>query len=145
MIRYSLKCQNEHTFDSWFQSASAFDKLQDTKMVTCAICGSTEIEKAIMAPQVRPDRINKKPAVTDRPLSGPASAAEQAIAEMRKKIEDTSENVGTDFAKEARAIHNGDAPARSIYGEAKIKEAKELADDGIDVTPLPWRDRRNSN
>jgi hypothetical protein len=64
---------------------------------------------------------------------------------MRKKVEDNSENVGTNFAAEARAIHDGDAPERSIYGEAKIEDAKALVEDGINVTPLPWGNKGKTN
>lgn len=142
MIRYSLKCEKDHTFDSWFQSAEAFEKLLNNGMVTCSVCGALGVGKAIMTPQVRPASKNTKP---KSPLSAPASSAEQAVTEMRKKVEENSENVGTDFAKEARAIHEGDAPERPIYGEAKIQDAKDLIDDGIKVTPLPWSDKGKTN
>jgi len=144
MIRYSLKCENGHAFDSWFQSAEAFDKLLTAGMVTCSVCGSVKVEKAIMAPQVQAARKTAtKP--SKHPLSTPASPAEKALAEMRKKVEENSENVGKNFAQEARAIHEGDAPERPIHGEAKVEEAKELMDDGISVTPLPWADKDKAN
>lgn len=142
MIRYNLKCEQGHTFDSWFQSAEAYEKLLSAGMVTCSVCGALGVEKAIMAPQVRVAR-NKKQ--KSGPLTAPASPAEQALAEMRKKVEENSENVGKNFAQEARAIHDGDAPERSIYGEAKIEDAKSLIDDGISVTPLPWGNKGKAN
>jgi hypothetical protein len=149
MIRYSLKCDKDHSFDSWFQSAEAFSKLMDAGMVTCSVCGTLGVEKAIMAPQVRPARkAAKEPVHTEPkvgPLSAPASPAEQALSEMRKKVEENSENVGKEFAAEARAIHDGDAPKRAIYGEAKIEDAKSLIEDGIAVTPLPWGDKGKAN
>lgn len=142
MIRYSLKCENDHSFDSWFQSAESFEKLLGADMVNCSVCGASNVEKAIMAPQVR---INQKKDRSSGPLSSPASPAEQAMAEIRKKVEENSENVGENFAAEARAIHAGDAPERSIYGEAKIQDAKALIDDGIGVTPLPWGSKNKVN
>ncbi len=147
MIRYSLICDKDHNFDSWFQSADAFDKLNAAGLANCAVCGSAKITKAVMAPRVRPARSAaampaEKPA--DKPLSAPASPAEQALAEMRKKIEKSSENVGDDFAREARAIHYGEAPERAIYGEARPEEAKRLIDDGIPVAPLPWSSRKTN-
>ena len=149
MIRYSLKCEQDHTFDSWFQSAGAFSKLMDAGMVTCSVCGTLGVEKAIMAPQVRPAGKSAEKPVTATPkagpLSAPASPAEQALAEMRKKVEENSENVGKEFASEARAIHDGDAPKRAIHGEAKIEDAKSLIEDGIAVTPLPWGDKGKTN
>ncbi len=142
MIRYNLKCDNDHSFDSWFQSAVAFEKLLGAGMVNCSVCGTSHVEKAIMAPQVR---MAHKKDMQSGPLSAPASPAEQAMAEIRKKVEENSENVGNDFAAEARAIHAGDAPERSIYGEAKVQDAKALIDDGIRVTPLPWGNKSKAN
>ena len=143
MIQYSLKCENDHSFDSWFASADAYDKLADNGMVSCAVCGSTKVSKAIMAPRVRTTKGKEAPA--DPKLQTEKSAAEQAIAEMRAQVEQNSEYVGTNFATEARSMHLGDAPERAIYGEAKPEEAKSLIEDGIPVTPLPFMPTRKSN
>ena len=145
MISYTLKCEDGHTFDSWFQSAEAFEKLLEQGMVTCSVCGALGVEKAVMAPRVRASRDKAEAPKTDgRPLSRPASPAEQALAELRRKVEAQSEDVGDRFASEARAIHDGDAPERSIYGQAKPDEAKALIDDGIPVAPLPWGNRKTN-
>ena len=77
-------------------------------------------------------------------LSKPASPAEQALAELRKKIVANSEDVGTEFAREARAIHEGEAPERPIIGEARANEARALIEDGIPVAPLPWQSRKSN-
>ena len=143
MIQYSLKCENDHGFDSWFASADAYDKLADNGMVSCAVCGSTKVSKAIMAPRVRTTKGKEAPAAQTLPTE--KSAAEQAMAEMRAKVEQNSEYVGTNFATEARSMHLGDAPERAIYGEAKPEEAKSLIEDGIPVTPLPFMPTRKSN
>ena len=135
MIRFDLKCSNGHRFDSWFGSGADFDKLMAAGMVGCAICGDTQVEKAVMAPRL---------AKAERPLSAPASPAEQAVSEMRKKIEESADNVGTGFAAEARRIHEGEAPERPIYGEAKIEDAKALIDEGIPIAPLPWGNRKTN-
>ncbi|MFQ5621788.1 MAG: DUF1178 family protein [Paracoccaceae bacterium] len=140
MIRYSLKCSIGHSFDSWFASGEAFEKLVGAGSVCCAVCGDTDIQKAIMAPRVL---TGGQPEDESPPsLRGPASPAEQALAEIRRKIEAHSENVGRRFAEEARAIHEGLAPKRSIYGEARIEEAKALIEEGVPVAPLPWSSRR---
>lgn len=136
MIRYDLKCTNGHAFDSWFGSSADFDKLKSAGMVSCSICGDSAVEKAVMAPRVS--------TTEDRPLSTPASPAEQMVKELRKKVEDSADDVGTDFAAEARKIHAGDAPERAIYGEAKLEDAKSLIDDGVPVTPLPWGNRKTN-
>lgn len=149
MIKYTLKCSEGHKFDSWFQSAEAFEKLLSAGMVTCSVCGALGVEKAIMAPQIRTTRrtqapVDDVPVEKTGPLSEPASPAEQALSEMRKMVEETSEDVGDNFVSEARAIHDGDAPERPIYGQAKIEDAKELADEGIKVVPLPWGNKRTN-
>ena len=136
MISYALKCSKDHRFDSWFQSAAAFDKLKAAGMVTCSVCGDSAVEKAIMAPRV---------ATSEAKLSTPASPAEQAMAEMRKYVEENATDVGKNFAKEARAMHDGEAPERAIYGVADAKEAKALIDDGVPVAPLPFIPKQKAN
>ena len=140
MIRYNLKCANDHRFESWFQSAAAFDSLHKAGHVTCPECGSGEVEKALMAPPVRPGR--KAPAAPPEDpapsLTAPETEKERALAELRRKIEDNSDYVGMNFAAEARAMHDGNTPHRSIYGEAKPDDAKKLLEDGVPVAPLPF-------
>lgn len=143
MIRYALSCPNDHNFESWFQSAEAFDRLKAAGQVSCVVCGATEVAKSLMAPAVRPARKLDEPA--PRPLSAPTNPAEQALAALRRKIEENSEYVGMNFATEARAIHDGDAPERPIYGEARLDEAKRLIEDGVPVAPLPFMPGRKSN
>lgn len=147
MIQFTLKCAEGHRFDSWFQSTEAFDKLMGAGLVSCAVCGGVDVEKALMAPRVRPARAAAPApaAAPGRPLSAPASPAEQALAALKKKIEESSDYVGLNFAREARAIHDGTAPDRAIYGEAKPDEARKLIEDGIPVAPLPFVPGRKSN
>ncbi|MEL6597307.1 MAG: DUF1178 family protein [Pseudomonadota bacterium] len=139
MIRFALKCENDHRFESWFASGTAFETLKSKGHVACAICGSDQVVKDIMAPRVSTAR------TSEQPLSAPANAAEQAIAEMRKHFEDTADYVGKSFAKQAREIHDGTAPDRAIYGEANVQEAKKLLEDGVPVLPLPFTPNRKAN
>ncbi len=143
MIQYALKCVDGHSFDSWFQSAGAFDKLVAAEMVSCAVCGTTQVEKAIMTPRVSSVRAPEadKPAPSIR-LSSPA---ERAIRAMRRRIERESDYVGLNFAAEARAMHEGDAPERAIYGEARPEDARKLVEDGVPVAPLPFLPNRRNN
>jgi len=138
MIRYTLTCENDHRFESWFQSSSAYDDLEKAGHLSCAVCGSAKVSRALMAPSV-PAKGNKAD------LSAPASDAEQALTKMRKEIEDNSDYVGLGFAQEARKMHDGEVPERAIYGEAKLDEAKKLIDDGVPVTPLPFTPKRKTN
>ncbi|MEX0307960.1 MAG: DUF1178 family protein [Ruegeria sp.] len=151
MIQYALKCSKGHSFDSWFQSAAAFDKLSAAGMVTCAVCGCDKVEKAVMTPRVRPAR--KVSAKNDRTsvsadqinMVTPTPEIEEVLVELRRKVEENSDYVGKDFASEARKIHLGDAPERAIYGEAKPEEAKSLIEDGVPVAPLPFVPSRKTN
>ncbi len=148
MIQYALKCADGHDFDSWFQSAASYDKLAAAGMVQCSICGSGKVEKAMMTPRVRPERQVAEapdPKTPERPLSKPANAAEQALSELRRKVEESSDYVGGNFASEARAMHQGDAPERPIYGEAKLEEARALVEEGIPIAPLPFLPNRKVN
>ena len=152
MIRYALKCSKDHGFDSWFQSAEAFDKLRLRGLVTCMVCGDKTIAKSLMAPSVRPARnvarnvaLPEAPAKPVRPLSEPANQLETAIAAMRRQIEENSDYVGMSFAAEARRIHAGTAPERSIWGEARPDEARALIEDGVAVAPLPFIPARKTN
>lgn len=145
MIQFTLKCAQGHRFDSWFQSAAAYDKLGAAGMVACAICGETRVEKALMAPRLGTARDPVETAPAPGPLSAPASPAEQALAELRRKIEANADYVGADFATEARAMHAGTSPERPIWGEARADEARRLIEDGVPVAPLPFVPARKTN
>lgn len=131
MIRYDLKCDKGHSFDSWFASADAFDALEKAGHLTCPECGSTKVTKSLMAPKVRSSRKAAS-------LSKAETEKEKALAKLRDEVEKNSDYVGMNFAAQARAMHDGDAPARPIYGEAKLEDAKSLIEDGVPVAPLPF-------
>ena len=140
MIKYKLQCKNLHQFESWFSSSDAYEKLNKGKLLSCEICGSDSISKSLMSPSV-----NSKENKPLKEVLKPNLNKEQIILkELKKEIEKNCEYVGENFEKEARAIHFGDSPERSIYGKTTIKEAKSLYEDGIPVTPLPWIDRKTN-
>ncbi len=153
MIQFTLKCSAGHRFDSWFGSAEAFDKLRAAGMVACSVCGTTEVDKAPMAPHVSSGRKTEatttdekpQPETRSRPLTQQAHPAEQALARLRRHVEAHSEYVGADFAREARDMHAGIAPERAIHGEARAEEARALIEDGVPVAPLPFRTDTKSN
>ncbi|MEM8980388.1 MAG: DUF1178 family protein [Pseudomonadota bacterium] len=147
MIRYALTCSEGHKFESWFSDAAGYDALKAAGHLTCAICGSSNVEKALMAPKIAtsdavaiPEKTNQAPN-----LSEPLSAEEKAISEMRRKIEETSDYVGKDFATQARDMHEGTIQERPIYGEANGAEAKSLIEDGVPILPLPFKPNRKAN
>ena len=136
MIRYSLRCDREHLFDSWFGSSADFDRLTAAGLVACAVCDLSLSRRTSWRRTSRP-RPRPEPA-------GPGFAGREALAEFRRHVEATSENVGRDFAAEARRIHEGVSAERPIIGEARPAEARALVEDGIPVAPLPWGNRRTS-
>jgi hypothetical protein len=151
MIRYSLRCDRGHGFESWFQSSSAYDTQVKRKLVNCPTCGSAGIEKAIMAPQIvsKKGRASAVPApdaapATDvaAPTSTPLMMAQERelrakLKELRDHIVKNADNVGERFPNEARKMHYGDIEHRPIYGEASPDEARSLIDEGVEVSPLP--------
>ncbi|MDG1281848.1 MAG: DUF1178 family protein [Pseudorhodobacter sp.] len=159
MIRYSLKCAEGHGFESWFQSASAFESLQGAGHVTCPACNSAKVSKVLMAPAIpkkgrsatapaAPDEAAPTPQTApgrDRPLSAPSIPQEAALAALRREVERNSEYVGGSFALEARKMHEGMGPGRNIHGEARLEDAKKLIEDGIPIMPLPFLPGRKTN
>lgn len=150
MIRYSLKCDKAHRFDSWFQNAAAFAALAAAGQLGCPVCGSLTVEKDLMAPNVVVPKAAERASVADTTaappsLSEPASDLEAAIAALRRQIAENSEYVGMNFASEARRIHEGAAPERAIHGEARPEEARKLIEDGLPVAPLPFLPGRKVN
>ncbi len=149
MIQFTLKCSNNHRFDSWFQSSGTYDKLERAGMITCAVCGDATVTKAVMAPRVVHQR-SAEPAAP-RSEAKPAEdkqadpAAVRALAALKAHIESTSDYVGTNFVREARAMHEGSAPARAIYGEARPEEARRLLAEGVPIAALPFVPKRNTN
>lgn len=139
MIRYALKCTEGHSFESWFQSAEAYDALAAKGLMSCAVCGGTGVTKALMAPRVSaaegPE--TAPPAPPERPLSAPAHPAEQMLRTLREHLQKNSTYVGGRFAEEARAMHLGEADERAIHGEASPAEAKSLIEEGVPIAPLP--------
>ena len=145
MITYSLRCSKSHDFDSWFQSALAYEKLLAAGQISCPVCGDPGVEKTLMAPAVRPARNAGVGAVAKPNLREPQSELEAALAELRRQVEANSEYVGLNFAAEARRMHDGDIDPRAIYGEAKPDEARALIEDGVPVAPLPFMPPRKAN
>ncbi len=159
MIRYTLVCEREHNFESWFANSAAYDKQVKRALVGCPICGSTKVEKAIMAPRLaRSDKPIEAPPPTATPSAPPVSEAPAPVAmmspqerefrtklrELRDHLTKNAENVGRKFPDEARKMHYGEIEHRSIYGEASPQEAKDLHEEGIEFHPLPvLPDERN--
>ena len=162
MIRYALNCERGHVFESWFQNSAAYEKQVKRSLVTCPVCGSAKVEKAIMAPRiaagspdddiVAPQLNAPAPAATPaQPGKAPMAMISAPERELRRKLKEIRDHivknasyVGSRFPEEARKIHYGDAEHRSIDGEASPEDAKALHEEGIEFHPLPsLPDERN--
>ena len=153
MIRYTLRCDRGHAFESWFQSSSVYESQEKRKLVTCPACGSAKVERAIMAPQIISrkgrDDVLPAPALVPTPVADVAAPASTPLMmaqerelraklkELRDHIVKNADNVGERFPNEARKMHYGDIEHRPIYGEASPDEARALIDEGVEVSPLP--------
>jgi hypothetical protein len=139
MIRYALTCDRGHGFDAWFGSSDTYDEQAEALAIVCPDCGSVAVRKAPMAPNIlKGARAPGAPArEATPPDAGKGKQTYGLLRELRAHLKAHAEDVGPQFAEEARKMHFGETPARSIYGEASVEEARELADDGIPVFPLP--------
>jgi hypothetical protein len=160
MIRYNLRCERGHAFESWFQSSAAYESQEKRKLVNCPACGSAKVERAIMAPQIvskkgRDNRENARDSSKENSMPAAAATTDIAAAgstplmmaqerelraklkELRDHIVKNADNVGERFPNEARKMHYGDIEHRPIYGEASPDEARALIDEGVEVSPLP--------
>jgi hypothetical protein len=152
VIRYALICEGGHEFESWFSDSAAYDKQVKRKLVTCPVCDSAKVEKAIMAPRLaRKDKSSSAPEPAEAPAPMPVPAAPAApvmispqerefrvkLKELRDHLTSNSDNVGRKFPEEARKMHYGEIEHRSIYGEASPDDAKALHEEGIEFHPLP--------
>jgi hypothetical protein len=148
MIRYSLRCKNEHEFEAWFRSGAAYEKGVGT---ACPVCGSRKVEKALMAPALaRSAKVGNvgKPEAAEPPEKSEKvtlaaapdprlKAMREALKAIRRHVVENAEHVGDRFAEEARKMHYDEVEPRAIYGEATSEEAEALAEEGIEFQPLP--------
>ena len=139
MILFDLKCENNHTFEGWFASSSNYEEQLKKKMIVCPYCNSTKIKKSLMAPNINTKSISKnnKKAIAQKNL-------ENQIKKFRKYIEKNTDNVGKNFAEEARKIYYGETKSRPIRGESTEKEAQELVEEGIPFSKLPWQTKEDA-
>jgi hypothetical protein len=159
MIHYQLHCGNDHDFDGWFANSAGFEEQQARGLISCPHCGNADVRRALMAPAIG-KKGNSSIAVApveEREESVPVPAMPVAMPEpvisdqmlelihkVRAEVEKHCDYVGNDFAEEARKIHYGEAEARGIYGETTLDQAQELAEEGIEITPLPFAPRTDA-
>ena len=157
MIKYQLICDEEHEFEGWFGDSAAFESQQESGLLSCPVCGSDSVRRALMAPNLASPKTRKSVPEPAQPAdqTPPAAAAlppeaarkmQALLTEMRAlqtRIKDECRDVGADFAEEARKIHYGEVEHEGIYGHATAEEREALDEEGIDVLDMPWLPKDN--
>jgi len=148
MIHYDLHCSAEHAFDGWFKDSAAFDRLAKRGMLECPHCGDTKVERALMRPAVPkkggttlpvPVAAPQPPTPPEPVAAGPMPAHLRVMLQrMRAEVEKHCDYVGPRFAEEARKMHRGESDKRGIYGETSPEQAEALAEEGIEISRIPW-------
>jgi hypothetical protein len=160
MIHYELRCGRSHAFDGWFRDSAAFEQQAAAGLLECPECGDAHVTRALMAPAVpRKGRRAAPPAVAERAAEPapetvlpPVAVGGQRLPDqvravlqrLRTEVERNCDYVGPAFAEEARRIHRGESDRRGIYGETTPDQAEALADEGIDVSRIPWLPRSDA-
>ena len=140
MIKYILKCQNSHEFESWFSSSEEFDKLNKKKLLECIYCSSKNIDKSIMAPMVTNSK-NKD--LQFDIINNDLNYKKNKLLQIRKYIEKNFDYVGKDFSKKVREVYYDKKNKKAIYGTTTPKEREELSEEGIDLFSIPWVNKDN--
>lgn len=150
MISFDLGCSAGHRFEGWFRSNSDYDQQYEGGLLACPLCGDKQIMKALSVPNVgrkgnqrseaapRTDMVESHPVANQPAITPEMAGLIEKLAKAQAEMLAKSEWVGDDFAESARAIHYGEADNRLIHGEATVEEAEDLADEGIQIAPLPF-------
>jgi len=140
MIKYNLKCHNDHEFESWFSNSEEFDKLNKKQLLECIYCSSKKINKSIMAPMVTS---SKKKSKQFELINDDFKNEKQILTQLRKYIEKNFDYVGKDFSKKVREVYYDKKNKKAIYGKTTLQEREELAEEGINLISIPWVDKDN--
>ena len=140
MIKYNLKCKNKHEFESWFSDSKEFEKLKSKKMIECIFCKTSLIEKSIMSPNV----LNNEKSDEKLKESEYLKKIREDLLKMRNFVENNFEYVGKNFPREVRNIYYDKKKNKNIYGNATQEETEELKEEGIELTTIPWIDKKDN-
>ena len=140
MIKYILKCNKNHEFESWFSNSVEFDKLNKRQLLECIYCSSKKISKSIMSPMIS-NLSNRKETIKE--IDKGAKEEKNKLFQLRKYIENNFDYVGKDFSKKVREVYYDKKNKKAIYGTTTHEERKELAEEGIDLLSIPWINKDN--
>ena len=140
MIKYNLKCENKHEFESWFSESKEFDRLKNKNLIECIFCHSKKVEKSIMAPSVTSSKVqNKQKQISSLEIKN----FKKDLLKLRKFVEKNFEFVERNFADKVREVYYDKNSKKNIYGNATTEEKEELKEEGIDLVNIPWVDKEN--
>ena len=140
MIKYNLKCLNEHEFESWFSDSEEFDKLNKKGLLECVYCSSKKINKSIMSPMV--SYLKNKDEQIEK-INKDFKKEKNKLFKLRKYIEKNFDYVGEDFSRKVREVYYDKKSNKAFYGTTTYKEREELAEEGIDLLSIPWVNKDN--
>ena len=140
MIKYNLKCQNNHEFESWFSDSKEFDKLNKKKLLECIYCSSNKIQKSIMAPMISGGKLdNNNLSLMDQKIID----EKDKLLKLRGYVEKNFQFVGNKFSEKVREVYYDNKTKKSIYGTTTPEEREELSEEGIDLITIPWVSKDN--
>ena len=140
MIKYNIKCHNNHEFESWFPNSKEFDNLRKKNLLECIFCSSKKIDKSIMSPMVSGLKKNNEDLKT---LTKELKNEKNKLLKIRNFVENNFENVGKNFSKKVREIYYDKKSKKTIYGTTTEEEREELKEEGIDLFSIPWVSKDN--
>ena len=140
MIKYNLKCDNNHEFESWFSDSNEFNKLNKKKLLECIYCSSNKINKSIMAPMISGGKLKED---NSNLLNEKLSDKKKELLQIRNYIEKNFEFVGDKFSQKVREVYYDKKTRKTIYGSTTKEEREELAEEGIDLVSIPWVSKDN--
>ena len=140
MIKYNLKCSNNHEFESWFSDSNEFERLNKKRLLNCIFCTSKKITKSIMSPRV----LNSKEKIEiNNSKDKEFRKFKDDLTKLRNFVEKNFEFVGDKFAKKVRDIYYDKNENQRIYGTTTPEEREELLEEGIELTSIPWVNKEN--
>lgn len=142
MVHYDLVCENEHAFEGWFANSSTYDTQLAAGALSCPECGSLKIAKGLMAPNIAA-KSNSKNRLPAAKIALGQREMRKFLRQVRAHVEQNAEHVGENFPEIARKIHYGEREAANIYGDATVQEVKEMREEGIEISAIPWVDPEN--
>tara|TARA_B110000967_G_C18793739_1_gene514678 strand:- start:446 stop:868 length:423 start_codon:yes stop_codon:yes gene_type:complete len=134
MIKYLLKCNNKHEFESWFSNSTEYEKLKKKKLIECIFCKSLKVDKSIMSPNI----VGKKSKNVNKFNDKEFIKIKKELQKMKKFVEKNFKYVGADFPREVRDIYYNNKKNKNIYGTVSSKEREELKEEGIELASIPW-------